>query len=87
MQSSTPEEQYLLIDTQHYLLTLVITEKNAKNRKTFSQMPILFVFVGVVRFEYFVSCFALVRILMKLFSSAKSGASGKADEKRMTKPN
>ena len=62
-------------------------EKKARNRKTFSQIPMLFVFIGTVRFEYFVNCFAFVLILMKLLRSAKSGASGKADENRITKPN
>ena len=42
---------------------------------------------GVVLFEYFVSCFAFVRILRKLRIIAKSGASGNAEENKITKPN
>ena len=42
---------------------------------------------GVVLFEYFVSCFAFVRIFRKLRIIAKSGASGNADENKITKPN
>ena len=77
----------IIVEVNAICKAFVTIEKNAKIRKIFSQIPMLVVFFGLGRFEYFVNWDAFVRIFIKLFNSANNGASGNAEENRMTKPN